>query len=69
RFALQRDAEGRVVRMTGEAEDESPLDYRYEYDVDGRGSWVERREFRMTAKLDALIPVAGDSFRRSIEYR
>jgi hypothetical protein len=65
-LALQWDGEGRLVRMTGT---DGALDYRYEYDVDERGVWTERREFRMTAEMDALIPVAGDSFRRRIEYR
>ncbi|MDR1256567.1 MAG: hypothetical protein LBJ86_02340 [Spirochaetaceae bacterium] len=67
-LALQWDGEGRIVRMTGEGTD-GAIDYRYEYDVDGQGAWTERREFRMTAELDALIPAAGDSFRRRIEYR
>jgi hypothetical protein len=67
-LALQWDGAGRVVRMTGTDAD-SALDYRYEYDVDDSGEWTERREFRMTAELDALIPVAGDFFRRQIEYR
>jgi hypothetical protein len=67
-LALQWDGEGRIVRMTGEGAD-GAIDYRYEYDVDGQGAWTERREFRMTAELDALIPAAGDSFRRRIEYR
>jgi hypothetical protein len=54
--------------MTGTDAD-GALDYRYEYDVDDSGEWTERREFRMTTELGALIPVAGDFFQRRIEYR
>jgi hypothetical protein len=67
--ALQWDGQGRLVRMTGFAEDDTPLDSRYEYEFDAEGAWTERREFRMKTALDILIPHPGDSFRRSIEYR
>jgi hypothetical protein len=67
--ALQWDGPGHLVRMAGFAEDDAPLDFRYEYDFDGQGSWTERREFRVTAELGVLIPRPGDSFSRTIEYR
>ncbi|MDR3356588.1 MAG: hypothetical protein LBO04_05300 [Spirochaetaceae bacterium] len=69
RLALQWDEAGRLVRMAGYAQDGTPLDYRYEYRLDGRGVWTERREFRMTEELGVLIPAPGASFRRTIEYR
>jgi hypothetical protein len=68
-FSLQWDEAGRLVRITGLSPDGAPLDYRYEYTVDGRGLWTERREFRMTAELGVLIPVPGEVFRRALEYR
>ena len=69
RVALQWDEAGRLVRMAGTARDGQPLDYRYQYKFDGQGAWTERMEVRMTPGLDALIPVPGDSFRRTVEYR
>jgi hypothetical protein len=67
--ALQWDEGGRLVRMAGFAEDEAPLDFRYEYDFDGQGAWTERREFNMKTEMNVLIPYPGDSFSRVIEYR
>ncbi|MDR2344391.1 MAG: hypothetical protein LBD86_07670 [Spirochaetaceae bacterium] len=69
RLALQWDGQGRLVRMTGFAGDDAPLDYRYEYEFDGQGAWTERREVRMTPGLGVLLPARGDSFSRSLEYR
>jgi hypothetical protein len=67
--ALQWDEAGRLVRMTGIDRDGQPLDYRYEYKFDGQGAWTERLEIRMMPELEMLMPVPGDSFRRTIEYR
>jgi hypothetical protein len=67
--ALQWDEAGRLVRMAGMDRDDQPLDYRYEYKFDRQGAWTERLEIRMTPELDVLLPVPGDSFRRTIEYR
>ncbi|MDR0685357.1 MAG: hypothetical protein LBF83_09560 [Spirochaetaceae bacterium] len=69
RIALQWDETGCLVRMAGTTGDGQPLDYRYQYKFDGQGAWTERLEVRMTPELDVLIPVPGDSFRRTIEYR
>lgn len=67
--SLQWDGRGLLVRMSGVAGDNAALDYRYEYIVDDQGAWIERREFSMEPMLGVLIPVAGGSFTRKIEYR
>ncbi|MDR2072343.1 MAG: hypothetical protein LBP60_02780 [Spirochaetaceae bacterium] len=43
-YRYQWDEAGRLVRFNGGGES---LDYRYEYTVDSRGNWTERRELRM----------------------
>jgi hypothetical protein len=69
KVSLQWDGRGLLVRMSGVAGDNAALDYRYEYIVDNHGVWIERREFSMEPRLGVLIPVAGGSFIRKIEYR
>ncbi|MDR2659886.1 MAG: hypothetical protein LBC27_07875 [Spirochaetaceae bacterium] len=68
-LALQWDVRGFLVRMAGFTANDVALDYRYEYTVDNRGVWVERRQFLMNQELGVLIPVAGSSFKRFVEYR
>jgi hypothetical protein len=69
-FALQWDETGLLRRLSGEDENSGLLiDYRYEYTLDGRGNWIERRETRMIPQLGILVPSAGTVFRRVIEYK
>jgi hypothetical protein len=69
RVSLQWDGRGLLVRMSGVAENNAALDYRYEYIIDNQGVWIERREFSMEPMLGVLVPIAGSSFTRKIEYR
>jgi YD repeat-containing protein len=44
------------------------VDLRYDYTFDERGNWVERRETRMIRRLGVLVPSAGATVKRNIEY-
>ena len=66
-YVLQWDQRGFLVRMTGTAGEE-PVDYRYEYTLDERGNWTERREIRMIRRFGLLTPVPGPVVKRIIEY-
>ena len=64
---LQRNEAGLVVRVTqknGGAGAESG----YEYFFDSRGNWTERRETKLTEAAGLLLPSAGDTVKRAIEY-
>jgi hypothetical protein len=56
-YTWQWDEAGRLVRLSGREAD-NPLDYRYEYTLDSRGNWTERREF-------ALVPLDSSRIRGS----
>jgi hypothetical protein len=43
-------------------------DCRYEYTLDERGNWIERREIRMIRALGLLVPSRGVTIRRNLEY-
>jgi YD repeat-containing protein len=64
-FTLQWDEAGFLVRITGPA---GAADYRYEYTLDERGNWTERREIRMVPRAGFLAPVLGTTVNRVIEY-
>jgi YD repeat-containing protein len=84
RYTLQWDDAGHLTRLTGvagpvvvEAEPTVPrntsdtnaeVDLRYDYIFDAHGNWVERRETRMIRRLGALVPSAGATVKRRIEY-
>lgn len=73
-FYFQWDAGGFFVRMvagTGEpgAASGLPSEYRFEYTLDDRGNWIERREIRMVYHAGLLFPVPGAVFTRVLEYR
>ena len=44
------------------------VDLRYDYTFDAHGNWVARRETRMIRQMGALIPSAGATVKRRIEY-
>jgi YD repeat-containing protein len=44
------------------------IDVRYDYTLDERGNWIERRETHMTRQLGALAPGEVKIIRRTIEY-
>ncbi|MCL2130028.1 MAG: hypothetical protein FWH35_06730, partial [Treponema sp.] len=73
-FSLQWDERGLLVRIaggqgrTGDAEEGFDIDYRYEYVLDGRGNWIERRETRMVRQMNLLVPAPGTVMKRVLEY-
>jgi hypothetical protein len=77
-FAFQWDGTGFIPRATGESGD-GQFDYRYEYSVDERGNWIERRVIQMVyqpgilqpglLQSGLLAPSPGLTYRRILEYR
>ena len=67
-YSLQWDENGFLVRITGETGD-GLVDYRYEYVLDERGNWIERREIRMLRRMGLLVPSPGITIKRVLEYR
>jgi hypothetical protein len=77
-YSFQWDEAGFLVRCYGTAEttasgaetggNEGFVDRRYEYALDNRGNWVERREFLMTRRFGLLSAVQGVTIRREIMY-
>jgi hypothetical protein len=73
-YVYQWDETGRLIRLSGGAE--GSLDYRYEYTLDDRGNWTERRELRMEllgsgdgeGPEGRLVPAALRRIRRTIRY-
>jgi hypothetical protein len=69
-FTLQWDETGLLRRLSGEDDNSNLLvDFRYEYTLDERGNWVERRETRMIKDLGLLVPSGGTTFKRVLEYK
>lgn len=79
-YSLQWDEGGFLVRCYGASETTAPgaaengggedfFDCRYEYTLDDRGNWVERREFLMTRRFGLLSAMPGETVRREILYR
>ena len=62
-FSLQWDEKDLLLRITGES-----VDLRYEYTIDERGNWIERREWRMIPGLGLLVPSPGTTLKRVLEY-
>jgi hypothetical protein len=44
------------------------VDSRYAYTLDQKGNWIERRETRMIRRLGLLVPSAGMTIKRDLEY-
>jgi hypothetical protein len=65
-FTLQWDEAEFLLRISG---GDNPVDYRYEYTLDERGNWIERRETRMIQGFGLLVPSQGTVFMRKLEYR
>jgi hypothetical protein len=57
----------RLVRLRGQAA-AGAVDYRYEYVLDGRGNWTQRREIRMVNLQGRLFAIPGAVIRRQITY-
>jgi len=73
-FSLQWDENGALLRISAaDNPAETPpinsrVDYRYEYTLDERGNWIERREIRMISRFGLLVPSPGTTFTRVLEY-
>jgi hypothetical protein len=65
-FYLEWDEEDFLLRIRG---DEPFVDYRYEYSLDEKGNWIERRETRMIRSFGLLVPAPGTTFTRVLEYK
>jgi hypothetical protein len=66
-WRYQWDEAGFLVRFSG-GTGEDPVDYRYEYTLDSRGNWTERRALAMEEAGGVLVPVRIDVIRRTIRY-
>jgi hypothetical protein len=73
-YALQWDEQGFLVRLTGELRDQTGgaeprrIDIRYEYTLDERGNWIERRETSFVRRFGRLVPESDAAIRRIINY-
>lgn len=69
RYSFQWDENGRLIRLTGTNTDgQAVSDSRYEYTLDSRGNWTERREITMRNAAGRLFPAPGLTVRRRIVY-
>jgi YD repeat-containing protein len=66
-YALQWDERGLLVRLTGGAPEEQ-IDLRYDYTLDERGNWIERRETAFDRRFGRLVPGSSVTVRRIITY-
>jgi hypothetical protein len=69
-FTFQWDEGGFLVRLTGTPGpgEADPVDFRYDYSLDEKGNWIERREIRMIPRFGVLVPRPGSRIIRRIEY-
>jgi hypothetical protein len=68
-YSLQWDEAGFLVRVSGSAEGSGEFtDYRYEYTLDERGNWIERREYRMSRSFGLLSASPGTKVTRVLKY-
>jgi hypothetical protein len=49
-------------------DDAEQVDCRYDYILDEKGSWIERREIRLIRRLGLLVPAPGILIKRVLEY-
>jgi hypothetical protein len=73
-YALQWDEQGFLVRIAGTLRDETgaaepqAIDLRYEYTLDERGNWIERRETSLVRRFGRLVPESNATIHRIINY-
>jgi hypothetical protein len=74
-YVLQWDEKGFLVRLTGVARDQTgagtdlqEIDIRYEYTLDERSNWIERRETSFVRRFGRLVPESDAAIRRIITY-
>ena len=72
RFIFQWDERGLVTNLLGYPDDENAggaWDVRYDYTLDSKGIWTERREIRMIRQGDYLFPRVGVFISRKIDHQ
>jgi hypothetical protein len=71
-YTLQWDEKGFLIRLTGVLTGDTPeprlLDIRYDYTLDKRGNWTERREVSFVRRFGRLVPEAETTITRTIAY-
>jgi YD repeat-containing protein len=83
-YDLQWNEQGLLVRFTGvswdktsqdvssqdetAAADERQIDIRYDYTLDERGNWIERRETSFDRRFGRLVPGSSVTIYRTINY-
>jgi YD repeat-containing protein len=74
-YTLQWDEQGFLTGITGVSRDETGgeaepqrIDIRYEYTLDERGNWIERRETSFVRRFGRLVPDSTGTIRRIINY-
>jgi hypothetical protein len=75
-FTFQWDDNNFLVRLSSRAFTEfsglagsNETDSRYEYLLDEKGNWIERRETSMIRAFNLLVPSPGTTVRRILEYK
>jgi hypothetical protein len=68
RLSLQWDEQGFLVRIRDGNDEAGFVDCRYEYRLDEKGNWIERREIRMIRRFGVLVSSPGPLVRRILEY-
>jgi hypothetical protein len=69
KYTLQWDEQGFLLRIAETSEGkEDRSDLHYEYTLDNRGNWIERREIRMIQQLGVLTSSPGLIVKRVISY-
>jgi hypothetical protein len=71
-YTLQWDEKGFLIRLTGVLTGDMPdprlLDIRYDYTLDKRGNWTERREVSFVRRFGRMVPEAETTITRTIAY-
>jgi hypothetical protein len=67
-YTLQWDERGFLVRLYSAAPFGTGNDSRYEYSLDEKGAWIERRELKMVRAFGRLVSSPGGVLRRAIVY-
>ncbi|MDR2078713.1 MAG: hypothetical protein LBP74_03195 [Treponema sp.] len=71
-YTLQWDENGFLTRLTGVLTGDTPepqlLDIRYDYVLDARGNWTERKEVSFVRRFGRLVPEAETTITRAITY-
>jgi hypothetical protein len=71
-YPLQWDENGLLTRLTGvvtgDTPEPRPVDIRYDYTLDARGNWTERREVSFIRRFWRLVPETETTITRAVTY-